>query len=414
MAAGAVSGVPPTPTETTRPIRVAYVIQNLNFGGMERVLHGLASELPQHGFEVHVVVLEYYGHFAEGLEDRVTFHRVPPMSRLSLLHPKALATTLRMIAPDIVHTHAGVWLKGARAARLAGVRAIMHTEHGRPDPVPLADRLIDNVASRQTDMIVSVSEALAEVLRRQVVHDPSRVRVVTNGVDTRRILPASDRDSLRQALGLPAGTPIIGSIGRLEPIKNYRLALRALVRVGPLVDGGPLPMLVLVGDGSEREELEALARELDITSRVRFLGWRTDAERIYGAFDVFTLTSRNEGTSISLLEAMSAGVCPIVTDVGGNRAVVGEELRDLLVPNEGTVALAAHWWRYLASDALRKRMGELARVRVEQVYSVGRMVRQHADLYRELSHRFQDRHKEHNSNWPRLGRDHSSSPSSGS
>lgn len=360
------------------------MIQNLNFGGMERVLHGLASELPRRGFEVHVVVLEFYGHFADGLEDRVTMHQAPAMSRFSLLHPSALARTIRGIAPDIVHTHAGVWLKGARAARLAGVPTIVHTEHGRPDPVPRMDRFIDNVASRHTDAVLAVSEPLAAVLRMQVVHDPSRVRVVTNGVDTRRLLPALDASALRRELALPANAPVIGSIGRLEPIKNYRLAIRALARVRPPIPGGAEPVLVLVGDGTQRRDLEALAKQLGLEHRVRFLGWRTDTERLYGAFDLFTLTSRSEGTSISLLEAMSAGLCPVVTDVGGNRTVLGSGLATLLVPDDDEAALAAAWQSQLDDPHRRQHMGALARARVENAFSLEAMIDQHAALYEEL------------------------------
>ena len=371
----------------TGPIRVAYVIQNLNFGGMERVLHSLARNLPRQEFEVHLVVLEYLGHFADGLEDRVVLHKVPPMSQLSLLHPRRLASTLRAIGPDIVHTHAGVWLKGARASRLAGVPSTVHTEHGRPDPVPLADRLLDNLASRYTDIVVAVSEALAGVLRTQVVHDPSRVRVITNGVDTERIRPTMDRAALRRTLGISEETPVIGSIGRLEPIKNYGLALRALRELGEGGPGGPAPLLILVGDGSERSHLEAQAAELGVAPRVRFLGWRTDADSICGAFDLFTLPSRSEGTSISLLEAMSAGVCPVVTDVGGNRAVLGPALATLLVPDDDDVALASTWRRLLGDRALRGSLAAQARLRAQQDYSVERMVAQHASLYRELVRR---------------------------
>jgi len=367
---------------------VAYVIQNLNFGGMERVLHSLARDLPRPEFEVHLVVLEYLGHFADGLKERVHLYEIPAMSRLSLFHPRRLAATLRAIGPDIVHTHAGVWLKGARASRLAGVPVAVHTEHGRPDPVPLTDRLLDNLASRQTDVVVAVSEALAGVLRSQVVHDPSRVRVITNGVDTHRPPPPStDRGALRGKLGIPEGVPVIGSIGRLEPIKNYGLALRALRRMGGAGAAGPAPLLVLVGDGSERTRLEAQAVELGVSSRVRFLGWRTDADSLGGAFDLFTLPSRSEGTSISLLEAMSAGVCPVVTDVGGNRAVLGPALDALLVPDDDEVALATAWQRLLADPALRASLAAAARHRAQQEYSVERMVAQHASLYRELAHR---------------------------
>ena len=367
----------PVPT-----VRVAHVIQNLNYGGMERVLHSLASRLPPRGFEVHVVVLQYLGRFAEGLQGSVTFHQVPPMSRLSLLHPGRLVAVLRGIAPDVVHSHTGVWLKASRAAHIARVPVMVHTEHGRPHPVPLADRLIDNRASRWTDTVIAVSDALAEVLRRQVVHDPARVRVITNGVDVDTLRPPADRTALRVDIGLPTDVPIIGSIGRLEPVKNYQLALRAFARLGA-TPGAP-PIMVLAGDGSERASLEALARELGVAPRVKFLGWRDDTERLYGAFDVFTLTSRSEGTSVSLLEAMSSGVCPVTTDVGGNRAVLGPGLESLLVPGDDAEALAAAWQRQLADPVLRAALGTQARRRVAAGFSLTRMVEQHVSLYREL------------------------------
>jgi glycosyltransferase involved in cell wall biosynthesis len=373
--------------EPQRLIRVAYIIQNLNYGGMERLLHSLAKRLPARGFEVHVVVLEYYGQFARGLEETATLHQAPPMSRLSLLYPRHLARMLQAIGPDVVHSHTGVWLKGAHAARLAGVPVTVHTEHGRPDPVPLADRLIDNRASRWTDVTIAVSDALADVLRRQVVHDPSRVRVITNGVDTTRLRPPEDRSALRHELGIPEADLVIGSIGRLEPVKNFRLALDGFARLGARLGNGQTPWLVLVGDGSERQALERHAIELDVASRVKFLGWRPDAERIYGTFDLFTLTSLSEGTSISLLEAMSSEVCPIVTDVGGNRAVLGSDLDSLLVPSREDTALANAWHRQLIDPTGRATLGRRARQRVEEEFSLDRMIEQHIALYHELVNR---------------------------
>lgn len=374
-------------SQFTRPIRVAHVIQNLNYGGMERVLHLLARGLTQRGFEVHIVVLQYYGQFAEGLEDSAMMHLAPPMSRLSLFRPRQLAGVLRAIAPDIAHSHTGVWLKGVRASRMAGVPAIVHTEHGRPDPVPLSDRLIDNLASRHTDVILAVSEALAEVLRSQVVHDSLRIRVITNGVDTERVKPLSDPSALRQQLGIPGGARVIGIVGRLEPIKNFQLAIKAFALLGPGRDDEPAPLLVIIGDGSERARLEALAADAGVAARVKFLGWRADAELLYGAFDLFTLPSRSEGTSISLLEAMSTGVCPVVTDVGGNGAVLGPTLAALMVPDDDADALAAAWARLLADRELRETLGARARIRVEQAFSIERMVEEHVRLYCELAER---------------------------
>jgi glycosyltransferase involved in cell wall biosynthesis len=365
-----------------RPLRVAHVIQNLNYGGMERVLHNLAHRLPAHGVEVHVVVIEYLGRFAEGLDDVVTFHQVPPMTRWSFVHPTALVDILRQIGPDVVHSHAGVWIKAARAARIARVPVIVQTDHGRPDPVPLIDRLVDGTASRWTDAVIAVSEALAGVLRREVVRSSAAIEVITNGVDVDRLQPPADRAPLRTSLGLPHDALVVGSIGRLEPVKHYDLALQALAR---LQASGPAVHLALIGDGSERPMLTALAGQLGIADRVHFCGWRKDAEQLYGAFDLFTLPSRSEGTSISLLEAMSAGLCPVVTDVGGNRSVLGPELaRTQLVPDDDPAALAAAWSRDLAAPEARARIGALARERVRTAFSLEQMVEAHVGLYRRL------------------------------
>src|SRR5262245_45170245 len=352
---------------------------------MERILHDLTKALPQRGFEVHVVIVGgFFGRFADGLGEVAVLHQAPAMSRLSLIYPEQLIKVLRSIAPNVVHSHSGVWFRASRAARLAGVPVVIHTEHGRRVPDRVTDRLIDNLASRSTHLVIAVSEALADVLRRRVVHDPTGLRVVTNGVDVDRLRPAPDPSALRRDLGIPAGTPVIGSVGRLEPVKNYRLALKALARIEKL-DSGPPPSLVLVGDGSERGVLEELARNLGVADRVRFLGWRDEVERLYGAFDLFTLTSRSEGTSISLLEAMSMGLCPVVTDVGGNGGVLGTDLASLLVPSDDDAALAAIWRRHLLDVELRRDIGRRARARVQSTFSLERMVEQHIDIYQRLT-----------------------------
>lgn len=363
---------------------MAHIIPGLDYGGMERLVNELAQALPPRGVEVHVVVIEGFGRFAEGLGGVASLHQVPPMSMLSLAYPGGLITILRAIRPDVVHSHAGVWFKASRAARLARVPVVIHTDHGRPVPDRVSDRLTDNLASRSTDVVIAVSEALAGVLRRRVVHDASRVRVITNGVDVARLQPPGDRIAIRRELGIPEGALVIGSVGRLEPVKNYRLALAAFARMdAPRGERTPT-FLVLVGDGRERSDLEHLARKLGIAPRVRFLGWCNDVERLYGAFDLFTLTSRSEGTSVSLLEAMSTGLCPVVTDVGGNRSVLGSDLSALLVPDGDELALALAWERHLFDSGLRRELGERVRERVKTSFSLAQMVQNHVALYHEL------------------------------
>ncbi|MGQ0702384.1 MAG: glycosyltransferase [Gemmatimonadales bacterium] len=367
-----------------RRIRLAHVIMSLNYGGMERLLNDLIRLLPSHEFENHLVLLEYAGRFAAGLEAHAIFHEVPHQSPLSLLRPARLISLFRRIRPDIVHSHSGVWLKSARAARAAHVPAAIHTEHGRPVREPLGSRLVDRLASRATDCVVAVSDTVETLLRERVLKAGARVEVIINGVDTRRFSPGPGDPGLRSSLGLGSEDLVLGSIGRLEPVKTYDLALKAFAKLLQIVPDSPRIVLVLAGDGSQREALQSLAAALGISGSVRFLGWQDEIERLLWSFDLFTLTSRSEGTSVSLLEAMSSELCAVVTDVGGNRAVLGPGLEEQLVPPGDVEALAAAWKRFLGDQADRTARGRRSRERVLRCFSVERMVEEYAALYRRL------------------------------
>jgi glycosyltransferase involved in cell wall biosynthesis len=143
----------------------------------------------------------------------------------------------------------------------------------------------------------------------------------------------------------------------------------------------PAPVLVLVGSGSQRNALRERAERLEIGSQIRWLGWREDVARLHAAFTIFTLSSRSEGTSISLLEAMSAGLCPVVTDVGGNAHVLGSALRHRLVPSESSKTLAAAWCSALLEPERRAEDAVIARRRIEREFGLRAMVRAYENLY---------------------------------
>jgi glycosyltransferase involved in cell wall biosynthesis len=185
---------------------------------------------------------------------------------------------------------------------------------------------------------------------------------------------------LRAELGIAPDIPIIGSIGRLEPVKGYDMMIDAfsgLLTRGEDADA----VLVIAGEGSQRGALEARIREHRLRGRVFVLGWRDDVLDLHSAFTVFTMSSRSEGTSVSLLEAMSAGIPPVVTNVGGNSAVLGDALRFRAVPAHDSRALAAAWAELLARPDLRARERALARARVIDAYGLDGMVRAYERLY---------------------------------
>ena len=140
----------------------------------------------------------------------------------------------------------------------------------------------------------------------------------------------------------------------------------------------------MAGDGELRDELEAYARTLGINDRVRFLGWRRDLSVIYGATDVFMLTSRNEGTPVALIEAMASGVPGVSTDVGGVKDVIETSDVGARVPDGDVAGLAAHIVRYLADPDLRRRTGQRGRAAVLDRYSLDRLVGDITALYRDL------------------------------
>lgn len=363
-------------------VRVLQIIQNLNYGGMERLLADIAMRADRQRFEMHVMALQYLGRFADGLHDYATVHLADPMGRGSFVWPGTLIRQIRRIAPDVVHSHTGVWYKATLAARRAEVPLLIHTEHGRQHPDPWRARTQDRLAASRTDVIAAVSQVLARHLEKNVVGDKSRIRVIINGVDTHLHRPRADSGFVRTELGISPSTPVLGSIGRLEEIKGYDVMVDAfarLLRQWPLNE--PTPVLLLGGEGSKRASLESQAASLGLSNQIRFLGWRDDVQQLHATFDVFTMSSRSEGTSVSLLEAMSAGLCPVVTEVGGNAAVLGLHLGHRLVPAENPDALAGAWRDALGDVARRRADAELARARVQQSFNLEAMVSAYEELY---------------------------------
>jgi len=363
-----------------RRTRVLHIVNNLNYGGMERVVAEIARRTDASRFDMHVLALGYIGHFGEGLESVATLHLADRMPRWSMVYPKTFARQLSRIAPDVVHLHSGVWYKASMAASLAGIRYQIYTDHGRQNPDPWLNRTIDRRASRRTDVVVCVSEPLARHMA-SVVTDPSRIRVVPNGVDTERYSPLDDDGRLRHELGIAADVPIVGSIGRLETVKGYEVMIRAFARLQSKCTDSVRPVLVLVGDGSQRTALERSAAELGMSDSVRFVGWRSDIESVLRAFTVFAMSSHSEGTSVSLLEAMSAGLCPIITDVGGNAAVLGPDLEHRLVVPANPDAMAIALSDGLADCSTRERDSKVARARVVEHFGLDQMVQRYESLY---------------------------------
>ena len=364
-------------------IRVLHVVLNLHQGGLERVVGDLIRRMDHSAFDVHLIAVQFLGQLSEGLAGYCTLHTAPKQAPWSLLWPTELRSAIAAIEPDIVHSHSGVWYKASLAARMAHVPYLIHTDHGRQSPDPFSNRFYDRLASRRTNVTIAVSNVLGRQLAATVVADPSRITVIRNGVDTDSYTMHPETGRLRTELGIHPEVPIIGSIGRLDPIKCFDIMIEAFAIVRSEWSSGPAPVLVIAGDGPDRSRLETLVAAGNLAPAVRLLGWRQDIHDLHEAFTVFSMSSRSEGTSIGLLEAMSSQICPVVTAVGGNPDVLGPELKHRLCEAESPRSLADAW-RDALSDAQRRTADALtARRRVETTFSIRTMVAAHEELYRK-------------------------------
>lgn len=388
------------------PVRVARVITRLNIGGPSIQATRLTAALADHGWHTRL----FHGQLGDG-EGDMSYLLAPDADAVFIdtlrrpLSPVAdlrtlwwLYRQLREWRPAIVHTHmakAGMLGRLAAAAynltRGSSPRAkVVHTYHGHVLDgyfSPLMTTVfitLERALARLSNAIIAISPAIRDELQGTYrIGRPSQYRVVPLGFDLAPFaaVDAAARADARHELGIPGGVPVICTVGRLTAIKQHRLFLDIVQRT---VAAHPDAIALIAGDGELRGELEAYAATLGIAGHVRFLGWRRDLATIYGATDVFVLTSRNEGTPVALIEAMACGVPGVSTDVGGVKDVIDSPAVGRLAPFGDADALAGHVRDLLADAGARSAMGERARQRVLDRYGFERLVSEIAALYREL------------------------------
>jgi glycosyltransferase involved in cell wall biosynthesis len=262
---------------------------------------------------------------------------------------------------------ARVWRPGTR---------LVFTEHGRlSDSGPsVKRRLANRILGRMPHAVFTVSADLREHLVEEAFSRES-VGVIYNGIEPGP-LPSSDaRTSIRTRLGVSEDTLVVGTIARLDPVKS----LETLIRAASELAQERSIALIIVGDGPERAPLERAAIEGGASKHVRFLGHRNDAREWLAGFDVYVNSSISEGVSLTILEAMAAGVPVIATRVGGTPEVVESVGR--LVPARSSGAIVSALKELAANAGLRDELGRAARRRVEELFTIDRMVRDYRDVY---------------------------------
>ena len=273
---------------------------------------------------------------------------------------------------DVLHAHNPVGqLYAVLVSRRLGVPVLV-TYHGQAFQETPRRRLFRRVLCWATAEVVAISEDVKTLLVEQRVAPARKVQVVKNGIMVGEFEQKITKGTKE--------TVTIGSVGRLAPEKNYALLIRAFALLQKKLST-PHAQLILVGDGSERTSLEALAAELGLTEHVTFTGASQNVDRWLRDMDVFCLSSDSEGTSIALLEAAAHGLPAVVTDVGGNSEIVKDGVSGIVTPPNDLEDFAEALVKLSADADLRAKMGSQAREHVLQVYSANVMAEEYASLY---------------------------------
>ena len=301
------------------------------------------------------------------------YRLLPARNRTDWRFGKWLIDLLQQEQIGLVHAHMmAMNLYGSVAARITH-RPCLATLHGRLyDLEKPRRRLVYRFISKMASRLIAVSAELEQALIREAGIHPSRVLLVPNGV----AMPELSRRTARRGVA-----PTIIAVGSLKEIKGHRDLIQALALLKPEF---PQVQLLLAGDGPLRGELEVLAAKLDLKDAVCFPGNRSDVEQLLLGADIFALPSLSEGQSLSLMEAMAAGLPVVATAVGGNGEIAQPDQTAFLVPAKSPEKLAAALGRLLRDSELAQHFGEAGRRRAEALFSTEVMLSRYEALYREL------------------------------
>ena len=369
-----------------RPLRVCHIASGDRWDGAEVQVATLLRHLARDPRVRLLAIVLNTGRLAEELARLGVEVKVIPENQLGFFGILRRATAfLRGTKIDVIHSHRykenllAAWL----ASRL-GVPVLIRTQHGSPEPQSglkgLKQKLtlgVDRVTGRWASArVIAVSEDLSR--RLGPVFGPHRVMMIPNGVDLGQVKSDLSVAEAKQRLGIPADYLVLGTASRLEPVKRLDIFLQAAQRIG---HKNQKARFVIAGEGGERAALEALARNLGLGERVRFLGHRDDAYDVLRAFDILVLSSDHEGLPMILLEAMALGAVVVARAVGGIPEVIRDGVNGVLVNSSDAARLADACLGLMDDPSRRRTLAEVAAATLAQHYTAERTANQVIELY---------------------------------
>jgi glycosyltransferase involved in cell wall biosynthesis len=365
-------------------INLMQIVDDLNYGGMQRVAMNLCLKVDHSKFKLMVCCLEELGPNAEELrENGVPLFLVKKSAGIDYFLPFRLRKLFLKERVNIIHTHnVNPFFYGVIAAQLTGGIKAVQTDHSRGFfPVSKKEMLSERVLARFTNKVIAVSEGVKADLVKYEHIDHKKIEVIYNGIDPSKYNVEVDLVKKRGELGIGKNAKVIGVGVRLSEQKGICYLIEA---VGLIVKSYPDIKLLIIGDGELRIELQRMSEQLGLTDKVIFTGFRPDIPELLKVIDIYALPSLWEGHPLVLLEAMAAGKPIVATEISGNRETVAHGHTGLLVPSKDVPKLADALCRLLADETLRHDMGLNGHKRFQERFTIDQAICKYQELYETL------------------------------
>ncbi len=382
----------------TKKIKIAQIITRMDWGGSPDIVRLLCHGLDPEVFDITLI----YGrstHISQinqqFLEQFKGWTRYIPQLQREINFLKDLAALLKIYAIlrqgkfDLVQTHtAKAGILGRLAARLAGVKKIVHCSHGHnfygyfgfwgSKLVITIERFFD----RFSDKFIALTELEKSDMVNYRVTSAEKVVVVQSGLEIEKYhCPQEEINRLKEKWQLPAGAPVVGLVSRLEPVKGPLFLVEAAKIV---IAACPAVKFLVIGEGSLRKKMEEQCRESGLSGSFIFTGWQEHVEQLLGVLDILVLPSLNEAVGRIILEAAAYGVPAVATRVGGVPEIVNDQETGLLVPPQEAGGIARALIELLTNHEKWERLGRAAKEKVTTKYTAAEMIRSINNLYLEL------------------------------
>lgn len=357
----------------------------MRIGGTEMVIKNIIEGCDKEKYGMSIFCIEEpIGPWGKELEENgISIHSKNRKEGFDFSLISAIRRVLKSEKIDVIHCHQYTpWVYGVIAAIGIGTKVIF-TEHGRfyPDTSSWKRRMVNPILSFFTDSITAISKATKQALVDYEFLSANKIEVVYNGITALEKFEPNEIDSLKRELSIKHTDIVLGTVARLDPIKNHAMMLDAFSMV---LKKHPSTKLVIVGDGKLNKELKKQCELLSIANSVIFTGYITKPSLYIQMFDIFLLSSLSEGASMTLLEAMSVGKPCVVTEAGGNSELISSENNGLVTENKVVESFVFAILEIIRNDYERTKMGKTSRERYSQLFSVDIMSGKYASLYESL------------------------------